>query len=590
MQSQSRGPQGEPTCPGAGWGLVLSALLSVGAALARGADGASVLPTWLHCLLQAPLIVAWVAAWARRDPNARTGADLALFLLLLAGAVAIAVHRREPSLALLAVTVFITGALFLDALKRIYVRLDGLADQPRAILRCLGARWLLATAAAIALLTLPLASSAAVQDYRHAHLFANHLLNNTFAALSAACLYGNMPYDLARDYTPFGQAVLFVLGQLSGLAFCAIGLAAVRPLLSRPPRLKTILLLAIGLQLGGAAVLASVWRDADAPTLFARCWQGLVYASDAIFSAGLSVGPRGLAPYVHDRAAFITITILAVAGSIGLPLVLDVLRKPRPSPAGARARADGSRGIRPIAHFETGAALVLMMTAAGLLFAFETPALLPESWTSALPFDLGEHAVALGDEPSAAGRWRRAVFAAATIRSAGLESIAVTQGAVSRPSYVLLVLLMFVGGSAGGAAGGARTTAIVLFLSLLLARNHRRAALTGGDSSTRDLVRRIGLFLLTWALLHVAATAALYFATGASARDVVFEAAAALNSVDLSTDLVLHLTPAGRASMIALVTAGRWIPVWFWIDLAARMQQESDGSARPVQPKQHRST
>jgi trk system potassium uptake protein TrkH len=224
-------------------------------------------------------------------------------------------------------------------------------------------------------------------------------------------------------------------------------------------------------------------------------------------------------------------------------------------------------------------AFVLLLTGAVALFFFETPWRqdivwrLPDAWVPERPVDLGSNRIALGDEMPRRTRWSRAVFVSATLRSAGMGSTPVTQGALSWPSYGLLCLGMFVGGSAGGVSGGLRTSGLLLLCICLFSGRDTWNSLPGGPAARRTIVRRSLMFLPLWLGLNIISIALLAVTSGGTAYELVLDGTAACNSVGLTTGLSLHLTWAGRLSMIAIMIGGRVVPVAYWLAVSRRFGQ-----------------
>lgn len=141
--------------------------------------------------------------------------------------------------------------------------------------------------------------------------------------------------------------------------------------------------------------------------------------------------------------------------------------------------------------WEAAAALALLVIPALLLFFFETPWgpriawRLPENWAPARPIELEGGGISLRDDMNHPTRWTLCVLISATARSAGLQSISLSEGTISWPTFGLLLLLMLIGGSAGGVAGGMRTTGLLLFASTWLRRRLFRPAAPAPSATRR---------------------------------------------------------------------------------------------------------
>jgi trk system potassium uptake protein TrkH len=493
-----------------------------------------------------------------------------------AGGAALAVVQGNIAVFTATLTAFISGMLILQALATVYRRVERRILEPAGLLRSLAGPWLLMVLLGTVLLSLPLATHSAVPDYRHN--FWDHILNNAFASVSSACLVGTTVYDLGEDYSLFGQIVLVVITQLAGLGLAAVGLAILQPFMSKIIRLRTVLLSAVGLQAAAVGAMWTAWSPSDVSSAGQRAWWGIVHAGSAMWNSGLTLRSDGLAAYVSSGPVFATVTTLCIVGSLGLPVILDLVfgRRATKATVSKDPKSERPAPWRALPQWEATAAFLLLLTGAVALFVFETPWReeiawqLPDAWVPERPVDLGSNRIALGDDMPHRARWSRALFVSATLRSAGMGSIPVSRGALSWPSYGLLCLGMFVGGSAGGVAGGLRTSGLVLLGICLLKGRDSWNSLPGGAAARRTILLGSVLFLPLWLVLNGASIGLLALASGGTGYEVVLDGTAACNSVGLATGLALHLTWAGRLSMIVIMVGGRVVPVAYWLALSRR--------------------
>lgn len=560
-------------------------LVAVAALLARRADGESFLPTWLACAAQLPLLIGWLKSRLRStatppsSEGRRRVADGCLAILVLIGAAAAAVIHRDCTLCFLATTSFVCGCLLVEALSSVFRRAEACTTKPGEMFKLLIKPWLVLVLISTVLLAIPLATLSGVPDYRHN--FWLHVLNGAHAAVGSACLVGTTVYCFGQEYTLFGQAVLLVTTLLAGMAFAAIGLAIVQPFLQRVLRLKTVLALSFAAQAAGILVMWNCWSDADAPGSWDRFWWGLVHSSGAMWNTSLTLRPNGLFSYIQSGPIFATITTLSIAGSIGMPVILDLLlglRTPKAGAPGSRTPAlepsVSSIPWRRVPSWEAAFAFLLLLAGACLLFVFEAPWRsevvwsIPESWVPQRPLVFGEGRASLRDGMPAGIRWTLGVFISSTLRSAGLQSVSLSEGALSWPSYGLVLLWMAVGGGVGGVAGGLRATVLSVLAVCLFSRKRTWAAHPGGLAVRRLLGRSVFQLLLLSALLNAAAVGALRWSSGAAPYDIVFEAVAAANSVGLSTGLSMHLTWLGHIVIIVVMIAGRLLPIICWLSVS----------------------
>lgn len=585
--------------------LIATALPAAAAALARDSDGSAMLPAWLELTIQAPALLVWMwsrSGWFRgqtqghdsrqpgpdrpptlvprtadqpRDPTPTPGRDGEpksedrwLALLVVVGGIGIAAARSQPALFGTAVTFYICAGLLLDALGNIYTRLDSSIEHSRGILRAFWPSWLGLILIATTLLSLPLATRSAVPDY--AHNFWSHILNSGFAAVSSACLVGTTIYSFGEDYTAFGQAVLVITGQLAGIGFCAIGLAIMQPFLIHRLRLGTVLRWAFGLQLLAVAIMAAGRLAQPNDGVAHGLWSSLVLAGSALWNNGLILHPTGLSSDLARGATFACMVTLSIVGSLGLPVVIDLIRRPLlKGPQSDQVMLP----CRRLPQYEATGAMILLLLGAMLLFYFESPGTLPSGLVPQRPFDFGERQVPIRDHEHGGRRWTLAVLVSATARSAGLQCLPVSEGALAWPSYGLLLLGIVIGGSIAGTAGGVRLSSFLLPATCLLSGGEAWKATPAGPAVRRLILSRVPLFIGLWIVLNALAILALSLATDGNAYQWVFESMAALNGVGLSTGMTPHLTVAGRLVMILLFIGGRIIPAAFWLLLAHRISK-----------------
>ncbi len=536
--------------------------------------------------MQVPALAAWLhwrCGWfGLRRGRGYSAADRWLTVLTTAAAVDLAVNRGKPEIGFAVLTFFMAGLLLLDGGAALYQRLEEALARPLRVLRVLAGPWVGMILLATVLLSLPIATHSAVPDYRHN--FWDHVLNSGFAAVSSACLVGTSIYGLGEDYSLFGLGVIVVVTHLAGLGAAAVGLATVRPFLVNAVRLRTIWVVGFVLEAAAVGITCSAWLPEDAPSLPARLGWGVVHAGAALHNSGLILRHDGLARYLANSAVFTSVTTLAVIGSLGVPVLLDLLLGRRGVPTaktttGARlpagAAAEASPPWQSLASVEAVLAFLLLLGAAGLLWFCETPWRsdypwsLPEGWVPERPLYFEEGGASLRDDLPGARRWTLTVFTSATLRSAGLQSLAVARGSLSWPGYGTMLLWMFLGGGLGGAAGGLRTAALTLPILCLLGR--KRWASTPGGESARRLFGRAALILWpAWIVVNVAGVWLLGAAGAVNGADTALEAVAAVNGVGISTGLSLHLTWSGRLAMILLMMVGRLGPMVFWLVVSNR--------------------
>jgi trk system potassium uptake protein TrkH len=547
--------------------------VAVATMLARRADASSVLPLGIVLVSQFVPIFLCVARLRGDSRDARTSAGVGEIVVLAGVAVACLalVYRASAwSFALSGPVLYVLGLEAGGYLGRLYQTVENLVDEPRQVLRIFLRPWAGLIVCGTVALALPIATRSGVPDY--GHNFWLHVVTCGFTASSAAALVGNSIYSLSEDFTRFGQGITILIIELAGLGFAAVALCLVRPYLTRVCRLGTVYRCLFASQAVALVMLCAVWPRGDAANMADRVWTSLFYCVGAAFNAGFTLKPGGLAHVISTPLVFVGITTLAVLGSIGWPFVLDLLQW-----GGNKGEKDRRGGL---AEFDIVAALVLLVGTAFLLLIFETPGSLPTNIVPTRPVDFGERIVSIRDQMPLGQRWSLAVFISATLRSSGLQSIPLSPGGISIPSYFLMLMMMLIGGSMAGTAGGLRTTTVTLPVMTLVRRKIFGA---GPEEVSRNIpMLRMLLFVPVWICGNVAAILALRGVADGTWYEIALEATAAWNGVGLSSGLSLHLTAVGRLVMMLTFVVGRLGPILYWLHVcqappAARTQSRIPG-------------
>jgi trk system potassium uptake protein TrkH len=537
--------------------------LALAGALFRDSAGRAAMDWSITAAMQLPALLLWLhgrcRGWSREPSVNSSRLTAALTILALAGCGGQALGRASPDVFFTGMTALLTGFALVEAGGRLYTAMNDRLDRPLALAALLARVWFAAGLVLTVLLAIPLATPSSVPDYRHN--FWLHVVTCGQAAASALSLIGVTPYSLSEDFTAFGRTLIVAATHLAGLGFAAMGLSILRPVLSRRMSLRGLLGAWTVMHALGVVALYYAFRAGKAGAA-AHAWQALVYGTAAAANSGLTLGPEGLSRDLANPVIYLTITLLCLAGSLGLPLLAEL------AGIGSRkadhAATDRIGPLAKTAIWETAATFLLLSVAACLLFVFETPRFLGETWLPSRPVELGSRLAPLREEMEHDQRWRMAVYVSVTLRSAGLQSLNVSEGAISWPTYGLLLLWMFLGGSAGGVAGGLRCTAGVLACVVVLHGRRAWEVASELEAVRRITFRRVVWFAAGWAACNALGVGAMSLLSGAPRYDRVFESVAVMNGVGLSTGLSLHLTGWARLGMIVMMLIGRWGPVLFW--------------------------
>ncbi len=384
------------------------------------------------------------------------------------------------------------------------------------------------------------------------------LLDALFTATSAVCVTGLTVVDTGSDFSPIGQGIILLLIQAGGLgvmAFAAMAFDFIGRTMSLRAqtafnesffqrdaaaefrhRLSQILKTVFAFEAGGALLLFVGFARYHSLPMAAS--SAVFHAVSAFCNAGFSLYQESLIDFRHDGFIILPISILIVAGGIGQPVLLELLRRIR---HGCQP-APGRRG-----------------------FSLHTRVVL---WSSFVLIVGGAVLLALAGMTAAEGsvleRGSAALFQSVTARTAGFNTVHIS--GLPLASLLVLCALMFVGGSPGSCAGGIKTTTAVLWLAQFTSRilGRKRPAIFGRHIPG-ELVRRastlVGLALL-WNFLGVLLLAVTEAGlANAQLKDILFEQLSAFGTVGLSTGLTTQLSIPGQLWIILSMFVGRVGPL-----------------------------
>ena len=384
------------------------------------------------------------------------------------------------------------------------------------------------------------------------------LLTALFTATSASCVTGLVRRSTS-EWSLFGQVILLLLIQIGGLGFMTIATMFFHLLnrrmglwqretmvesinLSRVKGItefaRDIILYTAIIELSGAALLSLRFVPLLGPGRGA--WFSLFHSVSAFCNAGFDLmgalpGDGSLTYFATDWLVNMTCILLITVGSLGY-VVWDDLKRNR----------------RHVGRYSAHTRLVLVANAillfggAGLFFLFE------KRFT--------------GQGQTAGDRLIESLFASATARTAGFNSVSVS--GMGSASKLLTIFLMFVGGSPGSTAGGVKTTTLaVLLLSCISSvRGGRRPSVFGRSIADGTVKKATHIFFLN---LSLAVTAAIVLCAlqPLEAIDALFETVSAVSTVGMTAGITGSLHPVSACVIILLMFIGRVGSVSFAVAL-----------------------
>lgn len=381
------------------------------------------------------------------------------------------------------------------------------------------------------------------------------LVDAFFTASSAVTVTGLVVLDTGAVFSRFGQVVIMALIQVGGLGIMTLA-SVMSVFLSRKLGINRGRL--AGAEIGVAdlgelrTVMRALVRFSFASEVLVACllsirfmlenersvgeslFLGVFHAISAFNNAGFSVLEGGLERYVTDWYMNLVIAGAFIAGGLGFPVVLELVR----------------RDVKP-SGWTLHTRVTLLATSA--LLAAGTAALLAVEWNNQ---------ATLGPL-SWANKMLAAFFQSATARTAGFNTIDL--GQLRTGSVLVMVLLMVIGASSASTGGGIKTSTFAIVVWTTLAEFR-------GDPEVTIHKRRIGRSLQRQALaLVIAALGTVGTATFLLAilmpevdlADLLFEAASAFGTAGVTRGVTSLLDIWGKLLIVTIMFIGRVGPITF---------------------------
>lgn len=388
------------------------------------------------------------------------------------------------------------------------------------------------------------------------------LMEAVFTATSAVCVTGLIVTDTPVFWSGFGEAVILMLIQIGGLGVMTVasllgvlvsrrldlgsrlvaaastrtvGLGDVRRILVR------VVVIALVVEAVVAAVLTVRFAVAYDQPLGRAVWQGLFHAVSAYNNAGFALFSGSLTDFVSDPWICVPTSVAMIVGGLGLPVVLEVLRK----------------GWRP-PRWSLHTKITLLMTV--LLLGGGTG------------FFLVAEADATMAHLGVADRVLASFTQAANARTAGFNSV--NTGEMHTETWLGTVILMFIGAGSGGTGGGIKVTtfavlAVVIWSEL---RGEQDANLFDRRISPATQRQALTVALLAVAIV-VLPTLWMTAFSPFTVDQVLFEVTSAFTTTGLSTGITAQLAWYHQVVLCVLMFIGRLGPVTLGSALALRARR-----------------
>ena len=373
-----------------------------------------------------------------------------------------------------------------------------------------------------------------------------------FTSTSVTCVTGLAVVDTATYWSPFGQAVIMVLMQLGGLGVLTSA-SLLFLLISKRLGLRRLLLAQAetnALDLGdvrrvvlGVVTVSAIVEVATTIVLTLRLWlghgrsfgealwQGSFHAVSAFNNVGMSLYSDSLVGFSGDGVVLIAVSLAIIAGGLGVPVWLELWRKPR-------------QPGRWALHVK------LTLVTSGLLLVAGTVVLTLLEWGNAGTLGgLGWPA-----------RLLNGFFTSVVSRNAGFNTFDI--GNLDPDSLFVMDVLMFIGGGSGSVAGGIKVTTFAVLAMVVWAEllGEPEVSAFGRTVPAAAIRQAFALMALSGAVVG-GATLALSATNDIEFSRILFEAVSAFTTTGLTAGVTPALDGVGRAIVIALMFIGRVGPI-----------------------------
>ncbi|HEX6969551.1 MAG TPA: potassium transporter TrkG [Micromonosporaceae bacterium] len=370
-----------------------------------------------------------------------------------------------------------------------------------------------------------------------------------FTATSAISTTGLAITDTDTYWSTFGQVIITLLTQVGGYGIITgamltlllvshrLGLRG-RLVLTAESKLRldigntrALLVWTATAMLVCEAVIAAIltlrfWTSYEDP-LGRAAWHGVFHAVQAFNNGGFALFTAGPDRLIGDVWVSLPLTLGVIVGSLGFPVLFELLHRHRPRQWSIQAR---------LTVWGT-----LILLAAGLLatlyFERDNPATLR-------PLDPGRRLLVsfvLGAIPRSGG------FYAVDFGELHEESLAVT------------TILMFIGGGSASTAGGIKVTTFFLLGYVIWAELRGEPDVVIGRRRIASVTQRQALTvaLLSVALVIAATLILTRETSGVPLNHLLFEVVSAFSTAGLSLGIAPTLSLPGQVVLMILMFVGR---------------------------------
>ena len=392
-------------------------------------------------------------------------------------------------------------------------------------------------------------------------------INALFTSTSAVCVTGLTVVDTGTYYTRFGQYILIILMQLGGLGimtftsyfsyffsgissfqnqFILKDMTNTEKIAEVFSVLKKILFLTFIVETIGAIIIFYNLNPTLIPALKDRLFFSVFHSVSGFCNAGFSTLHNSLyeTGFRFNYPLHLVIAFLIIIGGIGYPILFNFSKYLKHFVVN-RVRFFGKKSSAVHIPWILNINTRIVVITTFLLILFGTGAIYFLEYSNTL------------QEHSGFGKVVEAFFGAVTPRTAGFNSVNMSQYHLA--TVLIIMLLMWVGASPGSTGGGIKTStfAIATLNIFSLARGKNRIELFRREVADISVRRAFAIIALSLIVIGISTLLISSFEQDKTLISIAFESFSAYSTVGLSLGITANLSDPSKLVLIATMFVGR---------------------------------
>jgi trk system potassium uptake protein TrkH len=385
-------------------------------------------------------------------------------------------------------------------------------------------------------------------------------LDNLFISTSAISTTGLVTISIFDSYNFFGQLIIMALIQLGGIGYMTLTTYYLLFTTKRITRwhqkiigaeftmpatiqikdfIKSVVYFTLVMEFLGTISFYIAFHQEGISGL-KGIWFSLFHSVSSFCTAGFSLFNDSFESFSANTLINWTISILAIAGSLGFIVITDVWYR----------ITRKSKAITFTTKIIVYGFIILLSIGTFIFYVNEPYA------------NVSEH------------RLMEAFFQSMTsMTTVGFNTVPI--GSLSLPLLLLTIFLMYIGASPSGTAGGMKITTLTAMVAILKSRllGQKKITFLKRTIPLERLFVATSTFILYTSMIFLFSFL-LSFTEQSSFDKILFEVASALGTVGLSTGITADLSEVGKSLIILLMFLGRVGVLTFGFALLMRMKKE----------------